>query len=151
MILKVWGWETNSSPAPLAPEANHYHPHLLLWNSFIVCIKFPFIKCGIWKGFQIISTVSLNVKKGLKGKLCAIRICIISLTLLKLSTFAPQSRTGFWVKQNKTMYLTFGAPLYTSACYGASAITSLSTLSSTSFPFKFLLIISQMNFIEAEG
>lgn len=57
--------------------------------------------CGIQKGFQIITTVSLNVKK-LKGKLFAIKICIISLRLPELSTSeAKSSRKVFWMKQNE--------------------------------------------------
>lgn len=56
--------------------------------------------CGIQKGFQIITTVSLNVKK-LKGKLFAIRICIISLRLPELSTLVAKSRKVFWMKQNE--------------------------------------------------
>lgn len=125
-------------PSAISPWSKPLSPSFTaLKFSSIVCIKFPSIKCRIWKGFQIISRVSLNVKKKkkLKGKLCAIRICIISLTLLKLSAFAPQSRTGFGEKQKKTMWLTFGVPLHTSARYGTWAIPSLSTLSSTSFFF----------------
>ena len=106
----------------LAPEGKPALPSLTaLKFSYIVCIKFPFIKRGIQKGFQIITTVSLNVRK-LKGKLFAIRICIISLTLPKLSTFVAKSRAVFWMKQNEIHLPSWSWPsaflLSISSCYG---------------------------------